>query len=211
MNNTFTINTKPYDDYRIYNKKSFMIKSGLTILTGCNGAGKTTMLNHIKHELEKKNIPVFQYDNVHDGGAYAMQKAEFYGQTNLLATLFCSSEGEKINHNIAQTAVQIGDFVRKNADKNEIWILFDAVDSGYSIDNIVETKQDLFYTIIEDCKNRGIEIYIVISANSYEMCSGEQCLDVWSGNYITFADYEDYKKYILKSRERKNKRYKTEE
>lgn len=38
------------------------------------------------------------------------------------------------------------------------------------------------------------------------MTSEEQCLDVWSGKYITFEDYEDYKSYIVKTRERKNNR-----
>ena len=53
----------------------------------------------------------------------------------------------------------------------------------------------------------GNEIYIVISANSYEMANREQCLDVYSGEYVTFKDYEEYKKFILETRERKEKRY----
>lgn len=206
MSREFTISTKPYDDFRLYNKKTFTIQQGLTILTGCNGAGKTTMLNHIRTELDKNNIPCFYFDNYHEGGRMAASKAMFFGQVNLAATLFCSSEGEKISRNIEQTAAQIGNFVRKNQDKYEIWLLFDALDSGYSIDNIIETKTDLFQTIIKDCKYRNVEVYIVVSANSYEMASGEQCLDVWSGKYITFEDYEDYKSYILKTRERKNNR-----
>lgn len=208
MSRTFTISTKPYGDCTLYNKKNFTINPGLTILVGCNGAGKTTMLNHIKYELEENEIPVFQYDNVHDGGSNSMSKAGFYGHIDLLANLFCSSEGEKISRNIGQTAGQIGGFVSKNSNKSEIWILFDAIDSGFSIDNIVETKRDLFETIIEDCGNRNIDVYIVVSANSYEMACGEQCFDVWSGEYISFENYDEYKQYILKTRKRKDKRYK---
>lgn len=206
MNKEFTISTKPYLDFKLYNRKNFTIQSGLTVLTGCNGAGKTTLLQHIETELKENGTPVFYFDNYHEGGSKAASKALFFNQTNLAATLFCSSEGERISKNIEQIAVQIGNFVRKNQDKKEIWLLFDAVDSGYSIDNIVELKTDLFQTIIQDCKKRNIEVYIVISANSYEMTSGEQCLDVWSGKYITFKDYEDYKSYILKTRKRKNNR-----
>ena len=39
------------------------------------------------------------------------------------------------------------------------------------------------------------------------MTKNEQCLDVYTGNYKTFKDYEDYYKFIMKSRERKDKRY----
>lgn len=208
MSRTFTISTKPYDDFTLYNRKNFTINPGLTVLIGCNGAGKTTMLNHIKYELEKSEIPVFQYDNVHDGGSNSISRAGFYDQMDTLASLLCSSEGEKISQNIGQAAGQIGGFVRKNSNKGEVWILFDAIDSGYSIDNIIETKHDLFDTIIEDCGKRNIDVYIVVSANSYEMACGEQCLDIWSGKYITFENYDEYKQYILKTRERKDRRYK---
>lgn len=208
MSRTFTINTKPYADYTLYHRKNFTINPGLTVLVGCNGAGKTTMINHIKYELEKNEISVFQYDNVHDGGSNSISKAGFYGHMNTLANLLCSSEGEKISQNIGQAAGEIGGFIKKNSYKREVWILFDAIDSGYSIDNIVETKRDLFETIIEDCDKRNIEVYIVVSANSYEMACGEQCLDIWNGKYITFESYDEYKRYILKTRERKDKRYK---
>jgi len=48
---------------------------------------------------------------------------------------------------------------------------------------------------------------IVISANEYELANGEQCFDVNLGKYLTFDDYESYKKFILKSRKLKDKRY----
>lgn len=208
MSRTFTVNRKPYDTHILYYRKNITINPGLTILTGCNGTGKTTLLNHIKYELDKENIPVYSYNNVHEGGSHSVSAAGFYGNINLLASLLCSSEGEKINHNICQTASKLGAFVKKNQKSPELWILFDAIDSGYSIDNIAETKRDLFGIILEDCKKRGIEVYIVVSANSYEMACGEQCLDVYSGKYMTFESYDAYRSYILKTRERKEKRYK---
>ena len=85
--------------------------------------------------------------------------------------------------------------------------MFDAIDSGYSIDNIVELKRDLLQTILKDCARRNQTVYIIISANSYEMVAGESCLDVWSGDYISFDNYDEYKKYIIKTRTRKDKRY----
>ena len=47
MNKEFTISTKPYLDFKLYNRKNFTIQSGLTVLTGCNGAGKSTVFKII--------------------------------------------------------------------------------------------------------------------------------------------------------------------
>ena len=211
MSKTFTVDRKPYDNYVLYYRKNITINPGLTILTGCNGTGKTTLLNKIKYKLEHEGVPVYSYNNIQDGGSHSISNAGFYGDYGFLASLLCSSEGEQINHNICQSASKIGAFVKKNQNSPELWILFDAIDIGYSIDNIIETKQDLFETILADCKKRGIEVYIVVSANSYEMACGEQCLDIYTGKYITFNSYDEYREYILKTRERKERRYNREE
>lgn len=205
---TFTIPTKPYDNYRLYKKKNITINSGVTVLVGCNGSGKSTIIQRIKETLENEKIPVLTFDNHYDGDRRLMQKALYYGEMSLLAQLFMSSEGEKINSAICNFAQQVGNYVRANQDIKELWILFDAVDSGYSIDNIVEFKQDFINTVLEDCQGRGVDIHIIISANSYEMTVNLPCFDVWSGEYITFKSYEDYKKFIIKTRERKDKRCK---
>ena len=49
---------------------------------------------------------------------------------------------------------------------------------------------------------------IVVSANEYEMARGENCFDVYNGKYIKFKDYEEYRQFILDSKEIKEKRYK---
>ena len=91
-------------------------------------------------------------------------------------------------------------------DHKERWILIDAADSGYSIDNVIELK-DLFQLMFDDAKSVGKELYIIISANQYELARNEQCFDVNTGKYLTFKDYEDYRKFIIKSREKKDRRY----
>lgn len=75
-----------------------------------------------------------------------------------------------------------------------------------SVDNIVDIKEQLFKTILK--YNHGNKIYIVISANEYEMARGEQCFDVYNGKYITFKDYEDYRNMILESMKLKEGRIK---
>ena len=83
----------------------------------------------------------------------------------------------------------------------------DAIDSGFSIDNVIETK-DFFKMVIKDFADHGYELFIVVSANEYELANNEDCFDVMNGKYVKFADYDDFKKFILRSREKKDKRYK---
>lgn len=208
MSRTFTLDTKPYGDFKIYSKKTVTIEPGLTVLTGCNGAGKTTLINMLRERLKELKIPTYTYDNLHDGGTAAVSDAMFRDELSTVVTLMWSSEGERIEQNIGMTAQKLGAFVKRNEAEKELWIFFDAIDSGYSIDNIIETKEYLFGIILEDCHRKGIEVYIVVSANSYEMASGEHCLDVLSGNYVMFKDYAEYREYILKTKTQKNKRYK---
>lgn len=88
---------------------------------------------------------------------------------------------------------------------NDRFLLLDAVDSGYSIDNVIELKE-LFKLILKDSEEHDVHTYIIVSANEYELANSENCFDVANGKYITFANYEEYRKFILKSRELKNKR-----
>ena len=229
MNREFTLIKDYYDDgIDIYKKKTILIKPGVTVLAGCNGIGKSTLLRQIKNILKKNNIPCIKYDNLTEGGEEARSKAGFFGDFQFLATASQSSEGENIIMNMSNLARDIGDFVRsgKNSEEekfdriprvlngemqkeehgipNERWILLDAVDSGLSVDNIVDIKEQLFKTILK--YNYGNEIYIIISANEYEMARDEQCFDVYNGKYVKFTDYEEYRDFILKSREWKNQR-----
>ena len=47
----------------------------------------------------------------------------------------------------------------------------------------------------------GNEIYIVVSANEYEMARDEQCFDVYNGKYVKIKDYEEYRNLVLQSKE----------
>lgn len=225
MSRTFIIETKPYDDVRIFNRKNIEIQPGITVLVGCNGAGKSTLINAIQEQLKKNNIEYLNYDNLHDGGNHSVSNAMFYNNTELAASMMCSSEGETITLNIINLVENIVYYLKHGKTKRtaldnlienmvnekreetvsqERWIFFDAIDSGLSIDNILDFKEFVLDPII---KNNS-DLYVIISANSFEMASGEQCLDVYNGQYCTFDNYEEYKKFICKTRERKEKRYK---
>lgn len=207
------------EDEKIFKKNNIAIKPGVTILVGCNGAGKTTLMKQIEHALNVEKIPCIKYDNLHEGAGNAISEAAFFEEYGLVSQLMNSSEGESISLNVGMFATKLRKFIETGKTKsrlsilcennnenesNERWILFDAIDSGLSIDNIEEIK-DLFNLIIEDGAEK--DVYIIVSANEYELTRGEQCFDVYNGKYVTFSDYEDYRKFILKSREKKNQRY----
>lgn len=218
------------DGQNLYKKRTVTIKPGVTVLVGCNGIGKTTMLHQIESHLKEEEVPYIHFDNLRDGGSSARSSSLFYGDTMFAAISMCSSEGENIVLNMEKLAARIGNFVRTGEDNDrniamqkaftnlfkdeedksnieipkERWILLDAIDSGLSVDNIVDIKEFLFKTILEH--NCGNEIYIIVSANEYEMARGENCFDVYNGKYITFKDYEEYRNFILDSKKWKEKR-----
>lgn len=216
----------PYDDgFNVCTRREITFNEGLTVLVGCNGYGKTTTLLNLKEMLRKDKIPYYMFDNLQDGGSHSLSSAIYYGNLDMACGLMCSSEGERITGNISQVAGGLKQFLETGNhpmnrnpfaalfDKddepittNKRFLLMDAVDSGSSIDNVIELKE-LFDVILDDSKNQGLETYIVISCNEYELANGTPCMDVRNGNYINFKDYEDFKKFVLKTRKIKDVRY----
>ena len=99
----------------------------------------------------------------------------------------------------------MGRLSKSNSDSEELWFLLDAVDSGLSIDNVNDLKEYLFKTVIKS--ERDKRVYIIVSANAYELARKENCFDVISGKYVRFKDYEEYRDFVLKSKELKVERY----
>lgn len=205
MGRDFQLHKDYYDTgFNLYRSNNVIINEGVTILVGCNGSGKTTLLNNIKQQLEKEDVPVIMFDNLREGGREAHSNAMFSGDIAFVATSLMSSEGENICMNLGKFAEKLGAFIRKNETSSEIWVLLDAIDSGLSIDNVVDSL-GLFDFVIK--RNREKDIYFVVSANEYELTRGRNCFDVYNGKYITFSDYEEYRGFILNSRKVKDARY----
>lgn len=207
MSRKFRLSNNWYgnDEYKIFNKVQVQFNPGLTVIVGCNGAGKTTLLQQINESLENKDIPVMLHSNLTNGANALKSKAAFRSRFDVVARIMSSSEGENIVNVLEFIANEMGQMSRDNPDAKELWYLFDAIDSGLSVDNIVEFKQVLIPLVIEN--NGDKDVYFLISANEYEFVRNENCLDVMNGKYLKFKDYEDYRDFILKSREQKNKRY----
>ena len=162
----------------LYQKKHVEFEPGLTVLIGCNGCGKTTLMRQIRLQVEKdlKNPCVVHFDNFADGGHNSMQVSAFHEDYSRVAQQMCSSEGERIAIDMEMVARKIGNMMRKYPDEKEFWVFLDGIDSGFSIDAIEELKRGLFDTIFATYPDK--DIYILVTANEYEMARGEKCFDV---------------------------------
>lgn len=200
----YKLDKDPYDDRVLFTGKlNREISPGFTVLVGCNGSGKTTVLNYIKDKYKHDdNYKIFSWSNTKDKSISkdAMLESQNY---DILASLAFSSEGEEINTNIGILASRIGRFKGKNEDKNLI-VLLDGIDSGLSIDLIDEMKDFFKNLVIPDVEKEGRECYVIVTANEYELACDEHCIDARSGKEITFDSYEEYRKYILHSRKLKD-------
>lgn len=203
----------PYDaGFSTTRPKEISINEGLTVLVGCNGAGKTTLLMNIKDQCRTDNILCLYYDNLKEGGSRAFEAAVIH-KIELANALYNASEGEAVKINFGTVAAKIRQFLKmglasknkKLLENNRRVLLFDAIDSGLSVDSVVEIR-NVIDLILDDAKKIGIKVYIIISANEYEMARKAPCFDVASGKYVELQDYEAYRDFIINSRKRKDKR-----
>jgi len=201
----YKLHKDPYDmDETLFTGRlTRSIEPGFTVLVGCNGSGKTTILHAIKSQ-NKGRYKMFSWDGLVDK-RFAKERAMDLQNYELLSSLAFSSEGEEINLNIGVLVNTIGHFVRKNADK-DIVILLDGLDSGLSIDNIIEAKDFFKELLIPDVEAGGHNCYVIVTANEYELANGELCIDARTGKTVRFKDYEEYRDFILKSRKVKDRR-----
>ena len=216
----FKIPRKGYTENRqIYKHGTIEINQGITVLIGCNGSGKTTILSEIKETT--KDIPTYFYNNLTTNDK---ESALFHEDYEYMAQLMCASEGESITLKLLHKADELI-YLLKNGKKKlsaleeafmsmsgrnnkedkstvkERILLFDAIDSGLSIDQVRDLKEYFFTPLLESYK----DLYIIVSANEYEMCKDYPCFNVTEGKYVTINSYDDYTKEILKTREYKEK------
>ncbi len=212
----FEVYRNPYGgDIPIFLSDEVDIQPGITVIAGCNGYGKTTMLHTIMEQLTERGIPFVYYDNMRDGGDVSVQGALWRGDTNFVATSACSSEGERILMNVCRhIAKPTGKMFANHHDAAEYFLLLDAVDSGLSIDKIEDIKEFLYNVVLD--KHKDKEVYILVSTNSYEFGTGfgehkSMWLDPHFCQYTDIDSYDDYKQYVMMSRRIVDYRYKGDE
>ena len=205
----------PYeDDRKFFAKRTANFRPGITTLVGCNGIGKSTMLHGIEHELKERGTPYILFDNLGEEGgekSSSLGSVMWKGRRNFEAAiekaafLSESSEGEKIvSALLSYISSSISD-IKGYAGYGELWLLFDAIDSGLSADYIEDIKDGVFGKII-DSAPEGTRIYIIASSNSYEMSSGTMCFSVEKMRYVNIRSYDAFVKAVKSSRKYKAKR-----
>lgn len=196
------------DEIKLYVSNEICFDEGVNILVGCNGIGKTTLMNLIQDELMEMDIPYYRYfdkeiEKTVDRGA--VSSIQFF---NNYLTRKRRSEGENIGDRLSMFATDLGNFVRTNSSKDEIWLFIDSLDSGMSIDAIQDILDFIDSTMLTTLPD-GMKMYIVMSANSYEVVRwySNSCIDTYNLKPIKFKDYQDYATFILKTRKYKDSRY----
>lgn len=222
----------PYEKGDIlFLKGSVKIPEGLTVITGCNGSGKSTLLDIIEKRYKgNDDWYIVSHREKEDGRGNSVSSYLYMGDYRAIASVFEASEGEAVFRNYANKVYQeiaafrdtkiasrnpeeIGLFrykyIQMNKAKN-LLVILDGIDSGVSLDMTIDIKNFL-HTILEDLHTRipEVPVYILASSNSWEFCEGERCLDARSLNFKKFSSYEEYRKYILDSRKKKERRLET--
>lgn len=192
---------------------SVNFQSGVTMLIGSNGTGKTTLMNQINSIFNKgswekiddnNNIEseysCYYYNNVTEE---KFRKQSWVDDGNLvhrIASTFENSEGQDIWDFLYYKLPEMGSAVRTSKEQNKkgIFILLDGLDSGLSLDKLYKLKEQLLDFIIDEETTSDFEVFLICSANSYEFIKGYRCIDVVSLEQVDiFSTYEDFENYML--------------
>ena len=203
------INPIGKDGTRLFENDIFDFDQGITVLVGCTGSGKTTMMQQIERQIKSnKNGVAAKYFLCNDTGKEIDRLLYIGGKKalDLGCTMLSSSEGEKITMNL----IHVFDWMWNECKKNnisDIILLLDSIDSGLDISNIRMIK-DVFGDIIEKAKNEyDITLYILVSANDYVLVENQKCLDVRTGEYVVFDSWDEYVDFCIESHNHRENRY----
>lgn len=226
------VDKNPYDRELFTNDTLVLEPNTISCLVGCNGTGKTTVVEYIKKHLEKLHAEEFE-ETPYSGLGKAMEAAlgrerpknkdnlyfvDFSKHTKIAAdetasflldaAVSFSSTGEGISYRLGQMLKILGKSINKIKNQNaSVFIFFDDCDAGTSLDKIIEIK-DVFNLIVDHCKAMNVTYYILLTANSFEMCRDLDCISVHDFKHLKFTDYEEYKRFVLESAANKEHSFK---
>lgn len=186
--------------YESHRKFTVTFTPGVTTLVGKNGSGKTSMTSEINAYLKKNNIPVYHYEQ-REMGRRSASSFMLGGSLEETGSYCMSSEGERIIVSMSYSLQRIKQFLIKNKDAEMVFVLFDGIDSGLSI-NLIRDLQEVFGLLVRDFPN----IFIINTTNNYEFTKNSRCIVAKNGKDIAFNNYDEFVKFITrKDRVRKIK------
>lgn len=181
------------------NIKTELEDYSFNVLIGKNGYGKTSFLNGLKDFIEKNKYYCVYWSDMEYGRDRGRQSLLMNSNISGLASMAFRSEGETLLSSIGEFFIKKAALIARKAKENDIvFLMLDQIDSGLDIYQISEIKKVIKEVIIPDMKNKGIKVYVVVSANSYELAESEICINPRTGKRIQIKDYDSYKKYIFK-------------
>ena len=170
-------------------------ENGITVLTGANGAGKTSLLDALEDYCKKEKYACLHWSDNEYGRANGRSRLMMHPE--MLGYISFRSEGQTISGSLDLFVVgQIRTIAKKHTGKKDYYILLDQLDSGLDVHQLVNFKDFLKNTVIPDLNKQGFTVYIVITANSYECVEGEFCVNCTNGKEVKINSYQKFKSYI---------------
>ena len=157
------INLKDYN-HIFLKKKKVEIKPGVTFIAGCNGAGKSTFLKEVA-ETFKENSITYQFLDCNK--EFHLHDLNFLGERfdvkSFMKQGFCSEHEHYENMFFSwMRGCRYGDEYKGK----EVGIFIDGLDSGGDV-VFYKAHMHLFKLIEEDCRSRGIILYLLIACNNF--------------------------------------------
>lgn len=174
----------------------------ITLLIGPNGTGKTLSLRNIEEVLKKEGIKCIRYSNKNNDIVNCYSEFNKYAEITDLLSAF-HSEGERIIDSVEKWA---NTHMVKNLLEHDdnIWVLFDELDSGLSIDKLYYFLDQLMSILAyEKKRNPNRDVKFIFSCNSYEMLEYFKCnknvtiILVPTGEIVDIKTYEEFKDLYL--------------
>ena len=178
--------------YEAHRKFTVTFTPGVTTLVGRNGSGKSSMIHEILTYAKSNKLPILYYES-HEMGNRSISSFMIGGSLEETGNYYNSSEGERIIVSLSYRIGQIKQFLNEHQDDEIVFVLFDALDSGLSI-NMIRDLQEVFGFMINDYPN----LFIVNAANNYEFTKNSRCIIAKNGRDIEFKNYDDFVKFIMK-------------
>lgn len=209
---------EPYNrGQRVFLKSTLTLYPGITVLVGCNGIGKTTLLKYIQGYVAKEDPKAFliapntkSEKEILIANFYSSGEMQSSNAWDLIRKLqfYIRAKGHEdtaVPH--PPYAIQsMLDCIRRS---DKVIVFGDNLDGCLSIDEIRAFQRSL-----RECLNKfkkahpTIPIYVILTGNSFEMVYDNLCIDAKTMKVMKFLKYEEYAGYVMHSRNLKNRREK---